>query len=109
MNIQRKEIELELNGEKYYAILDFAAAVDFESRTGKSITKEIQNLIKNESLLTLANIMASVIKKENNKCVGINFISELDLIDATNYFIGIMEQLIELGLPKAEPESEKKN
>lgn len=108
MNIQRKTVELELNGKKYEAVLDFGAAVEFEGLTGKSILAEMQNLETTNSITTLAYIMASVIKKEKNKSVGIKLIETVDLIDGLNYFMEKMNELFENSLMPSE-EGEEDN
>lgn len=106
MNIQRKTIELELNGKKYEAVLDFGAAIEFESLTGKSIINEIQKLEKTNSMSTLAYIMASVIKKEKNKSVGIKLIETVDLINGLSYFMDKMTELFENSLISSDEDEE---
>lgn len=100
MNIQRKEIDIELNGKNYKAVLDFGAAMEFEGLTKKSILVEIQNIATTQSMTTLACLMASVIKKENNKPLGIKEIEKVDLIGGLTYFMAKMEELFENSLPK---------
>lgn len=107
MNIQRKTIDIEINGKDYVAVLDFGAAIYFEGLTGKSILIEIQKISQEQSMSTLANVMASVIKKGKNKSVGIDFISELDLVNGMEYFIEKMTELFENSLPQTEDEDEE--
>ena len=106
MNIQRKEINIELNGKQYVAVIDFGAAVEFEGLTGKSIITEMSNIANTQSMHTLACIMASVIKKEKNKSIGLNEVLKVDLIDGMSYFIDKMGELFENSLPKDENEEE---
>ena len=107
MNIQRKTVEMELNGKSYEAVLDFGAAIEFEGLTGKSIISEMQNLEKTNSIATLAYIMASVIKKEKNKSVGIKLIETVDLIEGSNYFIEKMNELFENSLMSSDEEEDE--
>lgn len=100
MQIQRKEIDIELNGKNYKAVLDFGAAIEFEGLTKKSILVEIQNIATTQSMTTLACLMASVIKKENNKSLGMKEIEKIDLIGGLTYFMAKMEELFENSLPK---------
>lgn len=106
MNIQRKEIDIQLNGKDFKAVLDFGAAIEFEGLTGKSIVTEIQKLSQTNSLYTLAAIMACVIKKDKNKSVGMQEISKVDLVGGLSYFVEKMEELFENSLPKDEDEDE---
>lgn len=105
MNIQRKEIKIELNGKEYSAILDFGAAIEFESLTGKSILVEIQEFSKTQSMYTLAAIMASVIKTKANKSIGMSEIKKVDLISGLEYFVSKISELFENSLPHGEEDS----
>lgn len=107
MNIQRKEIDIELNGKNFKAVLDFGAAIEFEGLTGKSIVEEMQKLAKTNSLTMLAYIMASVVKKDKNKSVGMQEILRVDLIDGLNYFVDKMNELFENSLPKSEEDEDE--
>lgn len=102
MNIQRKEIEIELNGKEYIAVLDFGAAIYFEGLTNKSILVEIEKLTETQSMNMLATIMASVIKTKANKSIGMNEISKVDLIGGLDYFVDKMTELFENSLPQNE-------
>lgn len=102
MNIQRKEVDIVLNGKKYKAVIDFGAAVEFEGLTGKSILTEMSNIAKTQSMHTLACVMASVIKKEENKSIGLEEVCKVDLIDGMSYFIDKMNELFDNSLPKDE-------
>lgn len=99
MNIQRKEIDIELNGKNYKMVLDFGAAIEFEGYTNKSILIEMQRIGTEQNMTTLAYLMASVIKKENNKSIGIKAIAELDLVSGMTYFVEKMGELFENSLP----------
>lgn len=100
MNIQRKEIDVVLNGKNYKAVLDFGSAIEFEGLTKKSLLVEIQNIATNQSMTTLAYLMASVIKKENNKSIGLKEIEKVDLVDGLTYFMEKMNELFENSLPE---------
>lgn len=107
MNIQRKEIDIQLNGKNYVAVLDFGAAIEFEGLTKKSLLVEIQNIANSQSMGTLACLMASVIKKENNKSIGLKEIEKVDLIGGLAYFMEKMTELFENSLPVDEDNTEE--
>lgn len=102
MNIQRKEIEIKLNDKNYVAVLDFGAAIYFEGLTKKSLLVEIQNIATSQNMSTIACLMASVIKKENNKSIGLKEIEKVDLIEGLTYFMEKMNELFENSLPEDE-------
>ena len=102
MNIQRKEIDIELNGKNYKAVLDFGAAIEFEGLTKKSILVEMNKIAETQSMTMLAYLMASVIKTKANKSIGISEIQKVDLIGGLNYFTDKMSELLENSLPQTE-------
>lgn len=102
MNIQRKEIDIELNGKEYKAVLDFGAAIEFEGLTKKSILVEINKIATTQSMATLAYLMASVIKTKANKSIGIAEIQKVDLVGGLEYFMEKMNELLENSLPQEE-------
>lgn len=108
MNIQRKSVKMNINGKEYDAIIDFKAAIDFEMRTKKSMIKEIEELGKTQSIVTIANIMASIIKDENNNSIGLDAILDLDLVDGASYFMEKIYELVDSSLPVATEEDKKK-
>lgn len=107
MNLKRKVIEIKINKEKYEMILDFESAIEFEDLYGKSIVEGIKKISTEQNIKALACLMASCIKKDG-KCVGIDFVKNMDLMSNLEFFIGKLGELMENALDTDSEENVQK-
>lgn len=108
MNIKRKVIPVEIEGKEYDFVLDFRSAMDFQDMYGKSIFEGLDRLGKTQDIKALGCLIASCLKeKENGKGVGFDFVADLDLMSALEYFMGKIEELMNNSLPQ-ETDNKKK-
>lgn len=108
MNIQRKEIPMRINEKDYAFVLDFESAIEFQSAYGKSIFVGLTKLSEEQDLMALAVLIASCLKDENGKPVGMNFVKTLDLMGALEFFMDKLSALVDNSIPKDENPSKKK-
>lgn len=106
MNIKRKVIPVEIEGKDYEFVLDFRSAMDFQDMYGKSIFEGLDRLGKSQDLKALGCLIASCLK-EDGKGVGFDFVAELDLMTALEFFMGKIEELMANSLPQ-ETDNKKK-
>lgn len=107
MNIQRKVIPMEIEGEKYEFILDFESAIEFQSEYGKSIFVGLSKISEEQDLLALACLIASCLKKDG-KAVGMEFIKKFDLMSGLEMFMDKLTLLVDNSIPKEEKPTKKK-
>lgn len=108
MNIQRKEIPMEINGENYAFVLDFESAIEFQSSYGKSIFVGLSKLSEEQDLFAMANLIASCLKNKDGKPVGMEFVKGLDLMSGLELFMSKLTQLVDNSVPKEEKPTKKK-
>lgn len=108
MNIQRKVIPMEINGEAYEFILDFQSAIDFNMMYGKSIFVGLSKLSEEQDLLALASLIASCLKNKDGEAVGMDFVKKLDLMSSLEYFMEKITELVDNALPKEDGKKTKK-
>lgn len=111
MDILRKEIPIEINGETYKMILDFEAAMNFQKYYGKSILVGLDAISKEQDMVALGCLIASCLKTgegKDEKSVGLEFIGELDFINSLPIFMEAIPQLVDNSLPKEKKGVKKK-
>lgn len=108
MNIQRKEIPMEINGEKYSFVLDFESAIEFQSTYGKSIFVGLSKLSEEQDLLAMASLIASCLKDKSGKPVGMEFVKGLDLMSGIETFMDKLTELVDNSIPKEKKPIKKK-
>lgn len=114
MNIKRKAIIVEIEGTQHDFILDFESAINFQDMYGKSIFIGMDKISKEQDLKAMVCLIASCLKNENGKSVGMDFVNGLDLMTGLPYFMDKMGELMENSLPKEtdnkkKPVTKKKN
>lgn len=107
MNIQRKVIKIELDGKEYDFILDFESAIEFQGLYKKSIFIGLSKISEEQDLIALACLLASCLKDEKGKPVGMDFVKKLDLMATVEYFMNKLSELVDNSLP-VDNESNKK-
>lgn len=107
MNLKRKVIELKINEEKYEMILDFESAIEFEDLYGKSIFEGIKKISTQQNIKALACLLASCIKKDG-KCIGMDFVKNMDLITNLEFFLGKLGELMDNALDADSEENVQK-
>ena len=100
MDIIRKVIKIELNGQEMGMVLDFESAITYQELTGESILKGVQRISKEMDIKALCCLMASVLRDKNDNLVGIDFIKKLDMMNGMNFFMDNIMQLMENAMPK---------
>lgn len=108
MNIQRKEIPMEINGENYAFVLDFESAIEFQSSYGKSIFVGLSKLSEEQDLVAMAMLIASCLKDKNGKPVGLDFVKGLDLMGGLELFTDKLTALVDNSVPAEETPTKKK-
>lgn len=108
MNIIRKEIPIEINEKEYNFILDFESAIEFQMNYGKSIFVGLSKLSEEQDLLALAVLIASCLKGEDGKPVGMDFVKKLDLMSSMELFMDKLTALVDNSVPKEEKPTKKK-
>ena len=100
MNINRKKTFIELNGRKYAMVLDFESAIYFQENTGKSIFEGINNIGKNQDMLSLAYLVGATLRDKNDNLVGVDFVKRLDLVNSLEPLMQAMGDLMENSIQK---------
>lgn len=108
MNIQRKVIKVELNEKEYDFILDFESAIEFQGAYKKSIFIGLSKISEEQDLLALACLIASCLKNEKGKPVGMEFVKKMDLMSTVEYFMGKISELVDNSLPVEDEPNKKK-
>ena len=108
MNIQRKVIKIELDGKEYDFILDFESAIEFQGLYKKSIFIGLSKISEEQDLLALACLIASCLKNEKGKAVGMDFVKKLDLMSTVEYFMNKLSELVDNSLPVEDEPNKKK-
>lgn len=106
MNLVRKPIKMELNGEEFEFVLDMESAIDYQDLADESVLVGIDKIIEKSDLKRLSFLIASCLKFKD-KSVGIDFVKKLDIFEAMELFLPKIGELMLNGLPKAS-EDEKK-
>lgn len=108
MNIQRKVIKIELDGKEYDFILDFESAIEFQGLYKKSIFIGLSKISEEQDLMALACLIASCLKNEKGKPVGMDFVKKLDLMSTVEYFMNKLSELVDNSLPVEDEPNKKK-
>lgn len=108
MNIQRKAIPMEIDGKEYEFILDFESAIEFQGKYGDSIFVGLSKLSEKQDLYAMACLIAFCLKDSTGKCVGLDFVKKLDLINGLDFFMDKLSALMDNSLPE-EDDNAKKN
>lgn len=108
MNIQRKVIKIELDGKEYDFILDFESAIEFQGLYKKSIFIGLSKISEEQDLMALACLIASCLKNEKGKPVGMDFVKKLDLMNTVEYFMNKLSELVDNSLPVEDEPNKKK-
>ena len=87
MNIFRKPIKVEIENKEYDFVLDFESAIVFQDLYGKSIFFGIDKITKEQDIKALGCLIASCLKdKDTFKCVGMDFVRKVDLMEGLPFF-----------------------
>ncbi len=108
MNINRKEIKLEINNQEMMMVLDFESAIYYQENMKESIFVGIQKISKSMDVLSLAYLIASTLRDSNDDIVGYEFVKKLDLIDSTEFFMNKLTELMDNSVPKVEEGNKSK-
>lgn len=108
MNINRKVVEIELCGKKMNMILDFESAIYYQENTKESIFKGVSRIGKDMDVIAFAYLIASTLRDEEDKIVGIDFVKKLDLMSSVDLFMDKLGDLMENSLPVNDPKKKKK-
>ena len=73
INLNKKVMDIEINGEQYIASLDVATIVHYKQQTNKNFLHSIAQLGENEDLLLVIELLGSVIKDKKGNLVKINY------------------------------------
>lgn len=107
MNIMRKTIKVNIENNEYDLVLDFESAMVFQDLYGESIFLGIDKIIQKQDIKALACLIASCLKDENG-CVGMDFVMEIDLMNGLPFFMEKIGELMENSLPKEDEKVDKK-
>lgn len=106
MNLVRKPITMEINGEEFELILDMESAINYQDLADESILIGIDKIVEKSDLKRLSYLIASCLKYQD-KCVGMDFVKKIDIFEAMEIFLPKIGELMTNSLPKA-TEDEKK-
>lgn len=98
MSLKRKVIKMEIEEKEYDLILDFESAIEFQDMSKKSIFEGIQDISEKQDLKVMAMLIASCLKDENG-CVGMDFVMKLDLMEFLPKFMEKLGELMSNSLP----------
>ena len=107
MNIMRKAIKVEIENNEYDLVLDFESSMVFQDLYNESIFLGIDKIIQKQDIKALACLIASCLKDEDG-CVGMEFVKEIDLMNGLPFFMEKIGELMENSLPMEEDEDKKK-
>ena len=108
INLNKKVIDVEINGEQYTASLDVATIVHYKQQTNKNFLHSIAQLGENEDLLLVIEILGSVIKDKKGKSVGVKFFMEYNPVEVMMEFLPLLTEVINGNFPEPKNEAEKK-
>lgn len=108
MNINRKEIKLEVNNQAMSMVLDFESAIYYQENMKESIFVGIQKISKSMDVLSLAYLIASTLRTDNDEIVGYDFVKKLDLINSTEFFMDKLTELMNNSVPQVKEEKKSK-
>ena len=108
INLNKKVIDIEINGGQYKASLDVATIVHYKQHTNKNFLHSIAQLGENEDLLLVIELLGSVIKDTKGKPVGIKFFMEYNPVEVMMQFLPILTEVINGNFPEPKNEAEKK-
>lgn len=99
MNINRKEIKINLNDENFSMVLDFESAILYQELSGESIFVGVERIGKEMDIKCFAYLIASTLRTEEGKLVGMDFVKKLDLVFSMEFFMNKLGELLENSLP----------
>lgn len=108
MNINRKTIEVEINDKKMNMVLDFESAIVYQEKMNESIFVGVQRIGKEMDIIALAYLIASTLRDEEDKLVGVDFVKKLDLVSSLDFFMGKLGELMDNSVPEAKEKGSKK-
>ena len=79
----------------------------FQDLYNESIFLGIDKIIQKQDIKALACLIASCLKDEDG-CVGMEFVKEIDLMNGLPFFMEKIGELMENSLPMEEDEDKKK-
>ena len=100
MNIIRKVVKIELNGQEMGMVLDFESAITYQELTGESILKGVQKISSDMDIKALCCLMASVLRDKDDNLVGVDFVKKLDMMSGMEFFMENVMQLMDNAMPK---------
>lgn len=107
MSIMRKAIKTNIENNEYDLVLDFESAMVFQDLYGESIFLGIDKIIQKQDIKALACLVASCLKDEDG-CVGMDFVKEIDLMNGLPFFMEKIGELMENSLPLEDEKINKK-
>lgn len=110
MNINRQYTKIDIEGKEMKMIIDFESSIYYQEQTGENIFVALGKLGNSSNMKTIAYIVASALRDEEDNIVGIDFVKKLDAIKYIGLFSDKIAELIEHSLPAEEnQEVVKKN
>lgn len=100
MNLSRKVVKVEINERNYGMVLDFESAITYHEFTNESIFVGVNKIAQEQDLLSLAYLIASTLRDENDNLVGLDFVKKLDLVESLNVFMDKLTELMDNSVPK---------
>ena len=107
ISIMRKVIKTNVENNEYDLVLDFESAMEFQDLYGESIFLGIDRIIQKQDIKALACLVASCLKDENG-CVGMEFVKQIDLMNGLPFFMEKIGELMENSLPIEDENVDKK-
>lgn len=107
MSLKKRVIEIEIDKKAYEMALDFESAIEFQDIYGKPIFDGIQDITNKQDVKAMAVLIASCLK-ENGKCVGMEFVKGLDLMQYLPMFMEKLGELMNNSLPTEDKETKSK-
>lgn len=83
-------VDVVIEDKKYIMSLNFGSAIEFQKLSKKSIFEGIEVISNKQDLTIMTYLIASCLKNEKGKSVGIKFVEQLDLM---TYLPILMEAL----------------
>lgn len=108
MNISRKVVKVEINEKVYGMVLDFESAITYQELSGESIFEGVNKIGQKQDVMALAYLLASTLRDENDKLLGLDFVKKLDLVGSLEIFMTKLTELMENSLPKEDGKKTKK-
>lgn len=108
MNINRKQIKVEVNGKEMSMVLDFESAIYYQEQMNESIFKGVQRIGREMDIVAFAQLIASTLRDSNDKLVGLEFVKKLDLVGSLEFFMTKLGELMDNSVPEAKEDNSKK-